>query len=377
MQAALDPSLVDGQGHIELAGVRDGKLELVGWVVPAKTSPLLGAQIEFAGQAYEEVTGEVDLPSPDLEQSLAFRFGMMDEVADKRFHLRVALHAQPQLASGANLVRMRPRFAAGEGPLLTAVLNQTLTLPGQSERELLRSIGVTGHDHEFTTMAFWGFGLMLQLAGLAPEDRMLDIGCGMGRMAYALVHYLERPGSYEGLDISAPLLDWAQAHVARQHSNFRFQRLDVKNLEYNTEGDLEGAGVRLPFADREFDLVFLTSVFTHMRSAEIRRYLEEIRRVLRPGGRCICTFYLIDSGELEGMRKDPERIPAIVVPFEDGYVLDPAVPEKVIGFPLALVSEWIRDAGLSVERFSKGLWCGPRPAASVRTYQDLFVLRRP
>ena len=41
--------------------------------------------------------------------------------------------------------------------------------------------------------------------------------------------------------------------------------------------------------------VFLTSVFTHMLPPEVRHYLREVRRVLRPQGRCLMTFLLPTS----------------------------------------------------------------------------------
>src|SRR5262249_6440676 len=53
-----------------------------------------------------------------------------------------------------------------------------------------------------------------------------------------------------------------------------------------------------PYADASFDFVFLTSVFTHMLPAEVAQYLREVRRVLRPAGRCPAAFFFLHAGGL-------------------------------------------------------------------------------
>ena len=52
---------------------------------------------------------------------------------------------------------------------------------------------------------------------------------------------------------------------------------------------------KLDFPDATFDFVCATSVFTHMLPAGVANYLREIRRVLRPGGRCLATFFVLRS----------------------------------------------------------------------------------
>src|SRR3989337_2008959 len=45
--------------------------------------------------------------------------------------------------------------------------------------------------------------------GLKPEETVLDIGCGCGRMARPLSQYLEK-GRYEGIDIVPLMINWCQ-----------------------------------------------------------------------------------------------------------------------------------------------------------------------
>ena len=59
------------------------------------------------------------------------------------------------------------------------------------------------------------------------------------------------------------------------------------------------APIQLPLADRAFDVIFLYSVFTHMLSPDVERYLSEIARLLAPGGKALFTVYAEDDCEDE------------------------------------------------------------------------------
>src|SRR5439155_26776504 len=127
----------------------------------------------------------------------------------------------------------------------------------------------------------------IRLVGLQPHERVLDLGCGIGRMAVALTRYLDHRGSYEGLDIVEAGIKWCTKHVTPRFPSFRFQLADVFNSHYNPKGKFKPSEYRLPYQADDFDFVFLTSVFTHMFAPEVENYLSEVHRVLRPGGRCL------------------------------------------------------------------------------------------
>ena len=156
-----------------------------------------------------------------------------------------------------------------------------------------RSLIFIGDSHfEETGKEF--FNYFKQIGNLKPNETVLEIGCGIGRMALPLTNYLT-DGRYEGIDIVEEGIDWCRKNISAKYPNFRFQLADIHNALYNPKGTENAAGYRFPFEDKTFDFVFLTSVFTHMVLPEVDNYVAEISRILKKGGRCFATFFLVDE----------------------------------------------------------------------------------
>lgn len=225
---------------------------------------------------------------------------------------------------------------------------------------------VGGGDYREIGQEF--FGYFTALAGLTPHDRVLDIGCGTGRMALPLTQYLER-GTYDGLDIAKPAINWCRRVYTRRYPNFIFHCADLYSELYNRQGRQRSEQFQLSFPESTFDFVFLTSVFTHMLPDAIENYLCEIRRVLKPGARCLATFFLItpESQQLtESGLADFEFITA------DGYyVADPKCFERAVGYGETMVRDLYQRHGLQIaEPIRYGSWCGRKDGLS---YQDILI----
>lgn len=106
---------------------------------------------------------------------------------------------------------------------------------------------------------------------LRPGQRVLDLGCGEGR--HAITAWLEAPVHVVGLDLSARDL----ATAAGRAGDFPAPPGADRSLTF-----LRGSGLTLPFADASFDCVICAEVLEHI--PDYQRVLDEIRRVLKPGG---------------------------------------------------------------------------------------------
>lgn len=137
------------------------------------------------------------------------------------------------------------------------------------------------------------------LTGMGPESRLLDIGSGQGRLAIGLATELQEFEGYFGIDVHRPSVDWCQRNITSIFPKFRFIHTDFKNERYNPNGIEFLKPLQLPFSDSSFDIIFLYSVFTHMHSQDVLRYLEEMRRVISENGLAYFTVYIEENCEDE------------------------------------------------------------------------------
>jgi SAM-dependent methyltransferase len=261
-------------------------------------------------------------------------------------------------------IRRRARWAAED---LSARLRGVPRIP-TPPRRLIEGVG-GGH---YRAIGEEFFGHFTRLAGLRPDARVLDVGCGCGRMAVPLSKWL-RGGRYDGFDVVEPAVDWCRAHITPRFPTFRFEVADVKNRLYRPNGKVDPAEWSFPYPDASFDFVFLTSVFTHMRPAEQERYVAEIARTTAPGGTCFATFFLWNDDAASRIEQAPAGMRFRHV--YDGYrAVYPENHEAALAIPETDMRARFARHGLAVvEPVHFGLWC--RPAGT--TFQDVVVARKP
>ncbi len=223
---------------------------------------------------------------------------------------------------------------------------------------------------EFERIGNEFLGHFVELGGLQPGHRVLDIGCGLGRMAVPLTRYMSAAGSYEGFDVVEREVDWCRRAIGSRHPNFEFQVLDVHNERYNPGGSDQLAW---PFGDETFDFAIATSVFTHLRPPDTAAYLAEVGRVLRPGGTLFATLFLLDEDTRPRIERGESHFS---FPHADG----PAAAEDEASFEAAVAYDldWLRErlaaAGLTPVDLRHGYWSGT--GHEYLTWQDVVVARR-
>lgn len=185
----------------------------------------------------------------------------------------------------------------------------------------------------------------IELAGLEPSGRVLDVGCGVGRIAYPLLDYL-KDGSYDGFDINTKLIPWCQANITSKYPNFRFHLADVSTT-HGPQRASTAAEYRFPYENDSFDLIYAGSVFTHLLQAGAENYLSEVSRVLKPQGRFVSTWLLFNIASTKLVRsRNLEKIWEI----DRGVcrTMDDEFPERSVSYEEEYVRGVLKEHGLEI-----------------------------
>jgi SAM-dependent methyltransferase len=126
--------------------------------------------------------------------------------------------------------------------------------------------------------------------GLKPTARVLDAGCGTGQVTAPLLDYLAPEGLYFGTDIAKEAVDFCRQQFRRP--NFFFVQNEME---------------RIPITGVQFDVILLSSVFTHMFPDEIRGMLVDLKRLLDENGFLFAdAFVSTQVAQFEGNRSQVE-----------------------------------------------------------------------
>ena len=182
----------------------------------------------------------------------------------------------------------------------------------------------------------------LTAQGLAPEHRLLDVGCGSLRGGVHFIRYLD-PGNYVGIDKEAGLIEAGRRvelpRAGLEERGARFHTTDRFDLSW------------LP-PDARFDFAIAQSVFTHLRPALIQLCVAQVLDRLAPDGVFYASFFQSTDGRVvlgpgHGWRGDELQHPR---------------------YPLDVMQGLAEDAGARVD--SIGPWGHPRDSR-------MLALRRP
>jgi SAM-dependent methyltransferase len=184
---------------------------------------------------------------------------------------------------------------------------------------------------------------IVQYYGLCDGMLLIDLGCGSGRLAHAISKRVQI--DYLGLDVVPALIDYARS---MSPPSYKF----VINSE-----------LLLPCFDRSADFACAFSLFTHLLHAESFLYLQELHRVLKPGGKLVFSFLEFSN---------PDHWFAFADEVQNRRNPNGAFPMNTL-IERSVVAIWARKLGFTVEAIVDGREC---PWQTSPFGQTVAVLRR-
>ncbi|MGB7085116.1 MAG: class I SAM-dependent methyltransferase [Phormidesmis sp.] len=245
---------------------------------------------------------------------------------------------------------------------------------------LMRQEGISVLEEWFR----WGeeWSMVLRVYGeITRNSSVLEIGCGLGRIAFPLRFILSSNGSYEGFEICQEKVDFLKRNFQPLYPNFNFSWANLHNTYYNPSGLIEPTHYQFPYPDETFDLVYAASVFTHMLPETTSHYFSETARVLKPGGRVVFSVFLLDNYRPSqprplGFNRSDFNFDHTYGEYGDSFAIAaPDNPEQMTAYRLQLIENFAADANLSWnQKPIPGLWSGTN--TSWVGAQDLILLEK-
>lgn len=222
----------------------------------------------------------------------------------------------------------------------------------------------------FRSLGEHNLELCKEYGALSPDDAVLDVGCGIGRTALALTRFLSAEGCYLGFDTIDFAIRWCNDKIAPRHSQFRFIHTDVYNKVYGPRGSINPNEFSFPVMSGTISFCLATSVFTHLLPDTTERYLMEVARVLRNGGRFLSTWFLLDETTETCIREGKAEF-NFAFRFENHAQVSRGTPEIAVAYQLDYLKATFGRAGLEITRIAHGGWSGA--ADRVNSGQDVIT----
>ncbi|MFH1671004.1 MAG: class I SAM-dependent methyltransferase [Patescibacteria group bacterium] len=175
--------------------------------------------------------------------------------------------------------------------------------------------------------------------GLRKGSALLEIGCGPGRLSIGILNTIGELRAYRGVDVSKVAIDWCKKHIEQKYPTFQFFHADFKNDRYNPEGT---KAIVLPFPDQAFDIIYLYSVFSHMKTPDIRAYLNEFKRLLKPTGSIFLTAFIEEN--VPEMEENPAD-----------YKQDWKGALHCVRYDKAHFEKLVGEFGFAIEKYKQGV----------------------
>ena len=208
-------------------------------------------------------------------------------------------------------------------------------------------------------------------ANIQSNFRVLDIGCGSGRIALPLTEVLKK-GRYDGIDIFKDSIKWCNNNISKNTPNFFFHHVDVKNGTYNPGGKIKADDFIFPFGENTFDFCFGASLFTHMQPSAVKHYLNEIHRIVKPNKKCYFNFFIFNDKSINLIRSEKTQ-DSFLADSGDFLLQNSEIPDQAIAFNENFLKNVLMDCGFVIDSMYYGSFSG---FSSHNPEQDFIIFHK-
>ncbi|MDJ0634750.1 MAG: class I SAM-dependent methyltransferase [Xenococcaceae cyanobacterium MO_188.B29] len=195
------------------------------------------------------------------------------------------------------------------------------------------------------------------------NNTILDIGCGSGLLAMSSEPFLGKDGKYTGIDVNKKDITFCQRHYPSP--NFEFIHFDVANATYApTQKDIKA---KWPIESESFDLTTALSVWTHLKEEDALFYFQEISRVLKPNGKAIITFFLLDETYRNGLETRSNQKGRFHMTSQERWIFD----RPSYGSNMWFHPQWVQvpEDAIGVNKTGLDLLCRSSEMKLIKHYQ--------
>jgi SAM-dependent methyltransferase len=227
------------------------------------------------------------------------------------------------------------------------------------------------------------FAALIKCFARNESLKIIDFGCGHGKLAPVSVFFTHPEGEYLGIDIQESYINYCRRKYS-QLPRVRFHVSKDYNPLYSLQqqsavAESKSYGDDWNIPPDSADIVMALSVFTHLQEADALGYIDKIHTIVKPNALAILTCHIVEEP-----RKQPGFIfnynPFLVSLFKfttplphsyNWFTCNPALPESGIAMNMAGLNSMIQGK-FKVELIMRGSTTGGKDPLP----QDVVVLRK-
>lgn len=214
-------------------------------------------------------------------------------------------------------------------------------------------------------IAQFNVDIIERISTIEQGMKVLDFGCGCGRVSLPILEKIGPQGTIVGVDIIPKMIEFCREEITSIYPNSNFYQLVAENSHYTqwTETQAKDSSQisdLTDIAESEFDLIFAFSVFTHLDLEDTKKYLKQFSKLLRPGGSIVISAMFINESSMRGLHNNTSNVPfgKSIKRRRDIYFGNPQDKLAAVGFREASFIKLAVDAGLEVSQIYYGAWPG-------------------